>query len=873
MRGTRPRWLHAASHLFRWSARLTPRPFRERFGWESEDAFHQLVEDAFAREGSRAAIRTAAAACGDIARAGVSERASGWHSRMVAGVRGDVVQSVRIYRREPLLGLSIAAILALVAGPTAAVLGVLYAIVLAPLPYPAADRLVAIAAQGSGGAFYYLRAAAVSDLRAVDAFATVGGYFPIAYRLATDGGPERIQGAYATAGLLSDLGVPFAAGRDLRRGDTDAVVVTSGFAVARFGSAAAAVDRLLPLGNKPVRIVGVIAYRPPLPMFIAPADVFTPHVNADAATPPRRMSQAIVIARLKPDVAHGAADAQLKTVAADTQKRFGEPEMRLGLVTLRSAVSGTLRTPMLLLATAAAVVFLIGISSLASLVLARAAARSTDIAVRTSLGASRWRVVRSWILDGAALALPGGAAGAWLGVAVLRYLRAQLPTQLGLLPADVTVPMMAGLAGLTTLSVGLFAVAPIAAGLLKASSTSFLRVTHQVAGTRGLRSQSILIAGQVAVSIVLVASTLWLSASLWRVLSRPIGFDPDNLVVMSVRSAQPSPVQLDIARRMIDGLGGIAAGHSEGVAGTSSLPGINHGGYSPARIRLDQPLLPESERPVIAMASVSTDYFRVVGIGVIEGRTFLQSDEAAPGETIVVSRSFAQRFFPEGALGKTVSFSKDERREIVGIVEDVHAGRLTQASSPQCYTPLTDMKLTTANSFVVRTSNPIETIRTRASSIVRELDPNAQLTIMTAADAIALPLLLQTLSNRLIAALAAIALLLAVVNVYALSAFAVVQRRREIGIRVALGATAADAIRLVMRRGLLWIGAGLVAGLGVALFVAAPIVQAQLYATTARDPILLAAACGLVAAIAVRAGWLPARRAAAIDPAITLRAE
>ena len=153
------------------------------------------------------------------------------------------------------------------------------------------------------------------------------------------------------------------------------------------------------------------------------------------------------------------------------------------------------------------------------------------------------------------------------------------------------------------------------------------------------------------------------------------------------------------------------------------------------------------------------------------------------------------------------------------------------------------------------------------------MDPNGEPGLFTASDAIALPLLPQMLSNRLILGLAAIAVLVAVVNIYALSAFAVVRRRREIGIRVALGATAADATRLVMRRGLVWTAAGLIAGVAVAIFLAAPAIQSQLYKTEARDPQLLALAFATVAAVAVLASWIPARRAAAIDPAITLRAE
>ena len=240
---------------------------------------------------------------------------------------------------------------------------------------------------------------------------------------------------------------------------------------------------------------------------------------------------------------------------------------------------------------------------------------------------------------------------------------------------------------------------------------------------------------------------------------------------------------------------------------------------------------------------------------------------------IILSRSFAARWFPGGALGKSVAFGANDRREIIGIVEDVHAGRLTEESTPQFYTPSSDLFLGSPSNYITRTSRPIDAVRADVAALLRQLDPTAQLTVLPADEAMALPLLVQRIANRLVIALALVALLLATVNVYALAAFAVVQRTREIGIRLALGADASTAMRLVMRRGLWWVGAGLVVGTLVTIFVAAPIVQGQLYETTARDPRLLAAALTVVAAVAVLASWLPARRAAAIDPAETLRAE
>jgi putative ABC transport system permease protein len=187
--------------------------------------------------------------------------------------------------------------------------------------------------------------------------------------------------------------------------------------------------------------------------------------------------------------------------------------------------------------------------------------------------------------------------------------------------------------------------------------------------------------------------------------------------------------------------------------------------------------------------------------------------------------------------------------------------------------PITESSLGAPSNYIIRTTRPVDAVRRDVTAILREIDPTAKITVASASEAMAMPLTLQRLANKLTLALSALALILAIVNVYALSAFAVVQRTREIGIRIALGARSTDAMRLVMQRGLVWVAVGLVIGAAGALFVAAPILQRQLFETRANDPSLLAVAVTVVSAVAVVASWLPARRAARIDPAITLRAE
>ena len=432
----RPLWFDVASRVYRLCVRLTPEAFRERFGWESEDSFRHLVEDTLERRGSRAAMTTAAAACGDLARTGVAERTSGWRGALTSGAGTDLTQSLRIYRREPVLAGAIALILALIAGPAVAIFSALYRIVLAPLPYPDADRLVVVGQKTPSGFNHYLRAFSVADYRAVEAFSMVGGVFPVTELLTLKGPPERVQCFRTTSGLLTGLGVPFTAGRDIQRGEPE-VVVTRGFAIARFGSEAAAVGSPVLLRSRPMTIVGVLAYRPPLPGPPgAGADLFVPHASADTPNPSRdrNAGQAIVVARIKGGVSHAIALHQTRAIARALQKEFGGSETIHELVPLGTVISGSMRAPLLLLFGTVAVVFLIGAGSLASLVLARAASRATDVAVRFSLGASKWRLIRSWLVDGVVLALPGVTLGIWLGDALLRYSRASVPRGLVALP-------------------------------------------------------------------------------------------------------------------------------------------------------------------------------------------------------------------------------------------------------------------------------------------------------------------------------------------------------------------------------------------------------------------------------------------------------
>jgi putative ABC transport system permease protein len=346
------------------------------------------------------------------------------------------------------------------------------------------------------------------------------------------------------------------------------------------------------------------------------------------------------------------------------------------------------------------------------------------------------------------------------------------------------------------------------------------------------------------------------------------------LISIYTETTRDRAAQIEIARQVVSRLQQREPGSIERAAASSSqLPGVNASRYGPLRIRANEPPFTDDNQPTLSRTAVSANYFSVLGIPILAGRSFSTADEVNPEGVLIVSRSFAARWFPEGALGQVVTFVRDDRRAIVGVVEDVHAGRLTDESVPQFYVPMTESSQGMPSNYVIRTARPVDAVRADVTAFLRELDPRARVTVASAKEAMAMPLTLQRLANNLTIALSVVALLLAVVNVYALSAYAVVQRTREIGIRIALGARAADAMRLVMGRGLVWVCTGLVVGGAAALFLAAPLLERQLFETRTSDPSLLAIATLVVTAVAVLASWLPARRAARIDPAITLRAE
>jgi hypothetical protein len=356
-------------------------------------------------------------------------------------------------------------------------------------------------------------------------------------------------------------------------------------------------------------------------------------------------------------------------------------------------------------------------------------------------------------------------------------------------------------------------------------------------------------------------------------LSQPTGYDSHDLVV--VQASLPAHLYKSrearhaFVKTALDRLGTLPGVSAAAVTGAVPATPIN-GQFAVRRFRPDEPL---STRTSVSISrnDVSPGYFTVMGIPLVAGRHFTPEDESSGGRAIILSESAARRHFPEGALDQLVAFGRDDRRRVVGIVRDVHANMVGQRTMPQVYLPIGDPDWTIPTRFVLRTADG-DGVAAQALAALREIDPMVPAEAHPIGVLIGARLSPTRVIAKLVLALSAFALLLAIINIYALAAFAVAQRRREIGLRIALGADRRHAVRLAMRRSLFWSISGLVIGTATAVGFVRPSLESAV-TNLAADMQLLAAAVVAVGLTAILASWIPARRAASIDPAITLRAE
>ena len=820
----------------------------------------------------------------------------------MTGLVRDLRYSMRTLRASPAFTATAIATLALAIGANTVVLSVLDRVLLRPLPYADADRLVTVVERNDRGdlrlASYPTFLDWTSTTRAFDAIGFARGTSGI---LESADGPERLAVAYVTPDFFAALRAPAAIGRafaaDEHRPDrANVVVLTHRLWQRRFGSDRSIVGTEVTLDGNRVTVIGVMPLGAHYPLW---ADVFRPIAAIEATDPAlsRRTvrSDSRIVARLRPGVTTDAAVADLAAIQARLAALYPEPEdggawKSAQLTPLRDEIVGEIGSSMLMIGGAVLLVLLIACSNVANLSLARASNRSREIAVRIALGASRARIARQVLTESAVVGLGAGALGVLLTVWGLGVLRAAAPANLPRaeeLGVDLRVLGIA--LTLSLLATLLFGIVPAFRRDPDALPDA-LRAARQGTGggRRGGRLRGALASGQIALAVMLLIGAGLLIQSFRRVRDVDLGFEPSSAVVF--RIWPPSP--------KYDRATDAAALYARILDAARAVPGVQHaalvnhqplGGGVPTRTVVPGGQATGDTDGGALYMTASADFPAAAGARVLRGRWFSDAEITAPGDGIVISQTVARRHWADDdPLGKplTVFRSSQARPDhgapinarVIGVISDIRHFGSDRDPVPQVYLPYT-VETWPHMVLLVRTSIDPASVIPSLRTAVLSVDPAIPVAGSSPANGFSLleSALSEDLSTRrysawVVIGFGACALLLAITGVYGLLAYGVAQRTREVGVRLALGATPSDVLRLVFSEGVRLAVIGAAVGVAGA-FALSRLLAALLYETSPTDPVIFVGVPIIVVIAAFAASLIPASRAAWLDPSVALRTD
>ena len=799
-------------------------------------------------------------------------------TNMIADLWQDLRYGARMLLKQPGFSLIAMLTLALGIGANTAMFSVVNAVLLRPVPFPEPERLMLLV---DGKAPANFAGADVRDLALQNrSFAQLGAYTIATFNLAGGSVPEHVNGARVSAGLLPTLGVQPLYGRNLtaeedREGGAKVVLLGHGVWQRQFGADPNVVGRAISLDEQSYTVIGVL---PPGLNFPSDKELFVPlALSARDLTSYFTPFFITLTARLMPGVTRPQADAELATIIKPGEK--GPRFQRLRVMGLQEALLGDARTMMLVLLGAVGFVVLIACANLANLLLTAAARRQKEIAVRLSLGASRNRVVRQFLTESLLLAGLGGVAGLLLAAGGMTLINALLPSTIprnGEISVDGRV--LAFTCALTVLAGLLFGTLPA----LRASQTALTEALKAGSPTLGgsfgaHRLRALLVVSQVALTVVLLTGAGLLIKSFVRLQQTRLGFRPERLLTARIslpRSAYSTPQQrLSFADRLLEETRK-QPGMQE-AALTSFLP-FATGNHMFGILMNGQKI--EERRPGMPMANlraVSPDYFRVLGIPLRTGREFSGADHERAPLVAVINETMAKRYWPNAnPIGQRINETIDERnwREIVGIVGSVQHLARGEEPKPEMFVPLSQAPPTNLN-VAVRTQVEQASFEATLRRSVTAIDANLPVfEVRTMEERLFESVAQPRFRTVLLGVFAALALLMAVVGLYAVMAVSVAQRTHELGIRIALGAQRRDVIGLVLRQGIKLVSLGIVIGLAGA-WALTRVLATLLYEVKPTDPLTFVTVPVLLIAVAILACWLPARQAASVDPLTALRNE
>jgi putative ABC transport system permease protein len=799
----------------------------------------------------------------------------------------DVRFAVRTLRRAPAFTLVAALTLAIGIGANTAIFSVVRGILLRPLPFADPSRLVMVASV-YGGTRSTSSPANVYDWRVQNhsftSMAVLDGHSAV---LTGSGDPEQIRGFDVSGDFFAILGVTALQGRsvftpeDTAWKGTKSVLVNEALWRSRFGSDPKLVGSMLTLDNERYRVVGIIPERSAWPTKVMLWFPFT--YDPAELQNSRGATYLNTLARLKPGATIESASADMRALTARLAQQYPNDNANVTaeVVPMHEWITGKLRLPLLILLGGVAFVLLIACANVANLLLVRGVAREGELAVRTALGAGRGRLVRQLVTESMVLSLFGGAIGFLFAIIGTRLLVAAAPTSI---PRLDSIRVDGGILAFTFAIAGItgaiFGLMP-ARQMLRPDISKTLREGGRGVGQRAgnHRARRVLVVAEVALSVVLLAGAGLLIRSFSRLMSVDPGFRTDHSISFALSlpdvkyktPAQQATFMSTVMERMRALPGVQSAGAGLG------MPLTNFGFGFSFTVAGRAPLKP-SDQPDAEVRIATPEYFPTMGIHIVRGRGFTSQDGAGAARVLLITEAAAKKFFPnEDPLGKHITFgwSRDSvplEGDIVGVVADVKQSSLATATLPQFWAAFDQWPMSNMT-VVLHTARDEQSVIADARRAIAELDPDLALAHVTTlenvvAESVAQPRFYMVL----LTAFAVVAMLLASIGIYGVIAYLVGQRAREIGIRIALGASPSNVVRMVVNEGVAMVAIGI--GIGIVGAIAlTQLMRALLFNTTSTDPMTYILVTLVLAGVALLASSVPAMRAASVDPALAMRAE
>ena len=911
------RYTSLADRAYRLLLRLYPREFRERFGGDMTDFFHDR-RIAAREQGALGVARVWASAVADVCRVAALERADTTARRvrtlresrdhivhrtafdardeeMMATFMGDIRYALRGMVTKPAFSAIVLVTLALGIGANVAIFSVVNGVLLRPLPYPNADRVVQID--------HVRPYSTVSEPEFVDyrdgtkRFERMAAFSQGAGTLTGEREPERVTIARVSDGFFSILAVPAEVGRtfvpeeDRRHGfPRRAAVLSHGLWTRRFGADKSVVGKEIRINDVSVTVVGVMPERFKYPS--SEIALWMPlRLNYDTLWT-RNNHYLQLIARLEPGVSAAAAENDLNTLAKqfvrDYPATYGQSEPLVASATpLPDKLLGKTRPYLFALLGAVGFVLLIACVNVANLLLARGEARRKELAIRTALGASRGRLARQALTESATYAVVGGLLGvalAWWGQHALRAAAPASIPRVDQVTIDGGVLAFALL--VTSLTGMLFGLIPALRGT-RGDTVGTLREGGKTSSQFGIgRARGVLVVSEVALAVVLLTGAGLMIRSLWKLQSIGLGFNPKNVLAMKVSFPEPrgeindpSGPQRIIAqfyRDLTDRVQALPGVKSVGAVGDLPIADEN----SSWSILIDgAPQVPVSQAPAATPQQVTPGYFRTMGIPVLRGREFTAEDRADAPLVAVVNETAVKKLWPnKNPIGGTIKMLNPTSpwAIVIGVVKDVRSSGYQEEIPPTMYFPHAQSGQSAyytpaAMNLVIKADGDPTTLAGPVRQIVHQLSARTPVSqVQTMEAVVAASVASRRFSTELLAGFAALALLLAGIGIYGVIAYDVSQRTYEIGLRMALGAQSGQVAGMMLGRGVRMVALGLVIGVAGSLAVTG-VLKSLLVDVSRLDPVTIGGVVVVLAIVAAGAAYLPARRASAVDPMVALR--